>query len=82
MSPVRNERCTTLSIVLNFRCFEGSLVVFDSGYCGACILVGDVYLPGIIPGCKQLYFLENQQNRNYLLCLFDWYRHGFFLVLN
>ncbi len=32
LSPMRNERCTLASIVLNPRRFEGLLVDFDSGY--------------------------------------------------
>ncbi len=59
LSPVRNERCTPASIAPNARCLEGLLLVFDSGYSGFCIL------PGMLPACKQLYFLEHLQNYNW-----------------
>jgi hypothetical protein len=70
-SSVTNERCTTLSIVVNFRSFEGSLVVFDCGCCGVCIVAGDDHLPGIRSDCKQLCFLEHHDNHYLVLCLFD-----------
>ncbi len=41
LSPMRNERRTLASIVLNPRRFEGLLVVFDSDYSGVSILAAD-----------------------------------------
>ncbi len=67
-SPLRNERCTPASIAPNSRCFEGFLLVFDSGDSGVCILVADDHLPGMLPACKQLYFLEHLQNHNLWYC--------------
>ncbi len=60
--------CPPASIAPNSRCFEGLLLVFDSGYSGVCILVGDDHLPGMLPACKQLYFLEHLQNHNRWYC--------------
>ncbi len=57
LSTMRNERRTAVSNARKPRCLEGSLVVFDSGYSGVCILVGDDHLPGKLPACKQRYFL-------------------------
>jgi hypothetical protein len=37
LSPMRNERCTLASIVLNPRRFEGLLVDFESVYYGVSI---------------------------------------------
>jgi hypothetical protein len=68
LSPMRNERCTPASIAPNSRCFEGLLLVFDSGYSGVCIFVADDHLPGMLPACKQLYFLEHLQNHNWWYC--------------
>jgi hypothetical protein len=68
LSPLRNERRTPASIAPNSRCFEGLLLVFDSGYSGVCILVADVHLPGMLPACKQLYFPEHLQNHNWWYC--------------
>ncbi len=44
LSPMRNERCTLASIVLNPRRFEGLLVDFDSGYSGVSILSSDDHI--------------------------------------
>jgi len=44
LSPMRNERCSLASIVLNPRRFEGLLVVFDSDYSGVSILAADDHL--------------------------------------
>ncbi len=41
LSPMRNERCNLVSMVLNPRRFEGLLVVFDSDYSGVSILAAD-----------------------------------------
>jgi len=68
LSPLRNERCTPASKAPNSRCFEGLLLAFDSGYSGVCILVADDHLPGMLPACKQLYFLEHLRNHNWWYC--------------
>jgi hypothetical protein len=65
MYPVRNERCTPASVAPNARCLEGLLLVFDSGYSSVSILVADDHLPGMLPACKQLYFLEHLQDYNW-----------------
>jgi len=49
-SPMRDERCTLASIVLNPRRFEALLVDFDSDYSGVSILAAD----GHILVCDQL----------------------------
>jgi hypothetical protein len=67
LSPMRNERCTPASIAANSRCFEGLLLVFDSGYSGVCTLAADDHLAGILPVCKQLFFLGHLQNHNIVL---------------
>ncbi len=59
---------STESIARNSRCFEGLLLVFDSDYSGVCILVAHDHLPGMLPACKQLYFLEHLQNHNWWYC--------------
>jgi hypothetical protein len=63
--PLRNEPCTPASIGRNPRCFQGSLMVFDSGYSWACVIVGDDHIPGMLPACKKLYFVEHPQNHNW-----------------
>jgi hypothetical protein len=44
LSPMRNERSTLASIVVNPRRFEGLLVVFDSDYSGVSILAADDHI--------------------------------------
>ncbi len=44
LSPMRDERCTLASIVLNPRRFEGLLVGFDSDYSGVSILAADDHI--------------------------------------
>jgi hypothetical protein len=44
LSPMRDERCTLASIVLNPRRFEGLLVDFDSEYSGVSILAADDHI--------------------------------------
>ncbi len=44
LSPMRDERCTLASIVLNPRRFEGLLVGFDSDYSGVSILTADDHI--------------------------------------
>jgi hypothetical protein len=44
LSPLRNERCSLASIVLDPQCFEGLLVVFDSDCSGVSILAADGHL--------------------------------------
>jgi len=62
LCPVRNQRSTPGSIPASPWCFEGSLIVF---YSGVCIFLGDEHLPGMLPACKHLYFLEHLQNNNW-----------------
>jgi hypothetical protein len=57
LSTRRNERCTPVSNAAKPRCFVGSLIVFDSGFSGVCILVADDRLPGKLPAFKQHYIL-------------------------
>ncbi len=59
--------------VLQRRCpppvgvFEASLSVYDSGYSGTCILVGDDHLPGTLPSFEHVYFLEHLQKYYYVV---------------
>jgi hypothetical protein len=50
------------SIAPNSRCFEGLLLIFDSDYSGVWTLATDDHLPGMLPACKQLYFLGHLQS--------------------
>jgi hypothetical protein len=59
---------STVSIAPNSRCFEGLLLIFDSDDSGVCTLAADDYLPGMLPACKQLYFLGHLQNHNWRYC--------------
>jgi len=45
LSPMRNERCSLASVVLDPQRFGGLLVVFDSDYSGVSILAADGHLP-------------------------------------
>jgi len=56
---------STASIAPNSRWFEGLLLIFDSDYSGVCTLEADDHLPGMLPACKQLYFLGHLQNHNW-----------------
>jgi hypothetical protein len=56
---------STASIAPNSRCFEGLLLIFDSDDSGVCTLAADDHLPGVLPACKQLYFLGHLQNHNW-----------------
>jgi hypothetical protein len=56
------------SIAANSRCFEDLLLVFDSDYSGVCTLAADDHLAGMLPVCKQLYFLGHLQNHNWWYC--------------
>jgi hypothetical protein len=59
---------STASIAPNSRCFEGLLLVFDSDFSGVCTLAADDHLSGMLPACKQLYFLRHLQNHNWWYC--------------
>jgi hypothetical protein len=68
LSPMKNERFTPMLITPNSRCFEGLLLVFDCNYSRVCIFVAYDHLLGMLPTCKQHYFLDHLQNHNWWNC--------------